>query len=198
MLKARTAHAGKADGLVTAPSRGHIFSGTSGEAASTSSLGCKIPTKASVEPGPVSSILPISKRRSSTSGDGFWILATFRTSVHTWRNAAGCTLMKICRFAPFFCAEASAEAFVSSTHQTICASVIQLWSPSLSRTHPVQDLVPRLHFVPFLPLRRASSTPTALSNPRRLASTPLTEIVLIWLVSHATQPLEDAARCVGL
>jgi hypothetical protein len=62
---------------------------TASEASVVELIGWIVPTNASVELGPVISMLPISKRRSSTMTEGFCTLANLTTCSQSWRKPAG-------------------------------------------------------------------------------------------------------------
>ncbi len=141
-----------------------------------------MPTRASVELGPVISMLPISKRRSEIEGEGCWILVSLRISFQIRRKDEGCVRRKIWRFG-FFLGEASAVRLSSGedmlVHHMISTVLSHLFSLSRSRIQPCHERIPVLHLAPFLPPSMSSSTPISLSRPSKLVSTPSIEIVLI-------------------
>lgn len=141
-----------------------------------------MPTSASVELGPVISMLPISKRRSEIEGEGCWILVSLRSSFQMRRKDEGCVRRNNWRLG-FFLWGVSANGSSSSggklVHHMMSTGLSHLLSLSLSRIQPCHERRPLLHFTPFLPASMSSSTPTSFSKPSKLASTPSIKIVLI-------------------
>jgi len=90
-----------------------------------------MPTRASVELGPVISMLPISKRRSDIEGEGCWILTSLRSSFQMRRKDEGCVRRKIWRFG-FFLEEAYGIGLSSGgdklVHQMISTVLSHLFS----------------------------------------------------------------------
>jgi hypothetical protein len=77
IAKARSAFAGRDDGFVTPKSADQTPSGLSlGGALFSAVRGRSAEIRASVEPGPMTSMLPISKRKSSTITGGFCLFDT--------------------------------------------------------------------------------------------------------------------------
>lgn len=93
-LKPKTAFTGRQDGFVSEPSESQALA-----VSSLSFIGFKAEKRVSVDPGPVSSRLPISNRKSSTITGGRCILATFNSSVHSCKKAEGWTRKKHLLFA---------------------------------------------------------------------------------------------------
>ena len=182
MLKASRAFLGSDAALVTPARDDHIASGLSlGHSAIT---GFKAAIRASVEPGPVISMLPISNRRSSTITWGFCIFETFSSSFHNCKKAAGWTLRNNLRLA-FFFAEADPTSIISGSscfamaHHTSVTGAIGCLHLSLSNTQHSKLLVPSLHRLPLLPHASSLSTPRDRNKPSKLASTPSSPIVEI-------------------
>jgi hypothetical protein len=140
MVKANSALAGREDGFVTPRSEDQTASGLSFVGTFPETLnGRSVDIKASVEPGPVISMLPISKRRSSTMTGGFCFFDTARSAVHVCKNADGCTRMNIlCRGGFFLLGTTSSTPVISTSserdlaHHIIVTGAIGLLSPSRS------------------------------------------------------------------
>lgn len=91
-------------GLVIPASDWNVFACSLAE-----SYGCKIPRRVSVDAGPVISMLPISKRRSSICTTGRWSLDRRSISAHVSRNAEGWILTSTLRLAGLVLSAAGAS-----------------------------------------------------------------------------------------
>ena len=180
MEKASSAFCGNEDGFVT-PSRDvQVASGLPVDGVPSVVNGCSAAIKASMAPGPVTSMLPISNRRSSTITGGFCLFDISSSSFHSCKNADGCTRIKtfLRSFFPFFVFVSSTSTistsfdFSSAAQTNVTGAVGRLYpsSPLRSNTHVCKLLVPALHFLPFLPQASSPSTPTPLNT----LSTPST------------------------
>ena len=184
MEKASSAFCGNEDGFVT-PSRDvQVASGLQVVGVPSVVNGCSAAIKASMAPGPVISMLPISNRRSSTITGGFCLFDISSSSFHSCKNADGCTRIKtfLRSLFPFFFVFVSSTStistsfdFSSAAQTNVTGAIGRLYPPppspvSRSKTHVCKLRVPALHFLPFLPQASSPSTPTPLNT----LSTPST------------------------
>lgn len=129
-------------------------------------------SNASVDAGPESSMLPISKRRSSMYSRGFSIFVKRSSSLNSSRKAEGWTLIKTRLWIFFSSLPRSDSLPASSPASTLCfdsGSQIRVdwhigrWTPALSLLKtPVQARVPCLHLLPLSFQQESCVTPIFL------------------------------------